>query len=96
MELNESYQPETQRAVIQQLTTYYRNPLFDDHGTPLSEMLVPGRMNVLVMSRMSGPLRLVILSALVRRLMDERMVASEMEKHLDHSPGLEGTRTSAD
>lgn len=81
-ELNESYQPETRRAVIQQLTTYYRNPLFDDQGTPLSEMLVVGRMNVLVMSRMSGPLRLVILSALVRRLMDERMVASEMEKHL--------------
>lgn len=81
-ELNDSYQSETRRAVIQQLTTYYRNPLFDDKGTPLSEMLNPGRMNVLVMSRMSGPLRLVILSALIRRLMDERMVASEMEKHL--------------
>lgn len=81
-ELNESYQPETRRAVIQQLTTYYRNPLFDDVGTPLSEMLTPGRMNVLVMSRMSGSLRLVILSALVRRLMEERMVASEMEKHV--------------
>jgi hypothetical protein len=82
VELNESYQSETRRAVIQQLTTYYRNPLFEDQGTPLSEMLIPGRMNVLVMSRMSGPLRLVILSALVRRLMDERTVASEMEKHL--------------
>ena len=81
-ELNESYQSETRRAVIQQLTTYYRNPLFDNEGTPLSEMLIPGRMNVLVMSRMSGALRLVILSALIRRLMDERMVASEMEKHL--------------
>jgi hypothetical protein len=81
-ELNESYQSETRRAVIQQLTTYYRNPLFEDQGTPLSELLTPGRMNVLVMSRMSGALRLVILSALIRRLMDERMVASEMEKHL--------------
>ena len=88
VELSESYQTETQRAVIQQLTTYYRNPLFDDLGTPLSEMLVAGRMNVLVMSRMSGPLRLVILSALVRRLMDERMVASEMEKHLVIRPDL--------
>jgi hypothetical protein len=82
LELNESYQPETQRAIIQQLTTYYRNPLFEDKGTPLSEMLVSGRMNVLVMSHMSGPLRLVILSAMIRRLMEERMVASEMEKHL--------------
>lgn len=88
-ELNDSYQPETRRAVIQQLTTYYRNPLFDDLGTPLSEMLYPGRMNVLVMSRMSGSLRLVILSALIRRLMDERMVASEMEKHLVIRPDLQ-------
>lgn len=82
IELNDSYQSETRRAVVQQLTTYYRNPLFEDQGTPLSEMLCAGRMNVLVMSRMSGSLRLVILSALIRRLMDERMVASEMEKHL--------------
>ncbi len=82
MELNESYQSETRRAVIQQLTTYSRNPLFDNQGTPLAEMLTPGRMNVLVMSRMSSSLRLVILSALIRRLMDERMSASEMEKHL--------------
>lgn len=88
LELGDSYQSETQRAVIQQLTTYYRNPLFEDQGTPLSEMLVPGRMNVLVMSRMSGPLRLVILSALIRRLMDERVVASEMEKHLVIRPDL--------
>jgi hypothetical protein len=82
VELNQNYQPETRRAIIQQLTTYYRNPLFEEKGTPLFEMLTPGRMNVLVMSRMSASLRLVILSALIRRLMDERLVASEMEKHL--------------
>jgi hypothetical protein len=81
-ELNNSYQSETRRAVIQQLTTYNRNPLFEDQGTQLADMLTPGRMNVLVMSRMSGSLRLVILSALIRRLMDERTVVSEMEKHL--------------
>jgi hypothetical protein len=87
-ELNQNYQSETRRAVIQQLTTYYRNPLFDKEGTQLSELLTVGRMNVLVMSRMSGPLRLVILSALIRRLMDERMIASEMEKHLLIRPDL--------
>lgn len=81
-ELKESYQSETRRAVLQQLATFQRNPLFDDEGTPLTELLTPGRMNVLVMNRMSGPLRLVILSAVIRRLMDERMVASETEKNL--------------
>ncbi len=80
-ELKES-QPETRRAVLQQLATFQRNPLFEDEGTPLTELLTPGRMNVLLMNRMSGPLRLVILSAVIRRLMDERMAASETEKHL--------------
>ena len=70
------------RAVIQQLTTYYRNPLFDDEGTPLSEMLTPGCMNVLVMSPHVRTITSSYLSALIRRLMEERMVASEMEKHL--------------
>ena len=81
-ELLESYQSETRHAVIQQLTTFQRNPLFQDEGTPLTEVLAPGRMNVFVMNRMSVPLRLVILSAVIRRLMDERMAASEIEKHL--------------
>ncbi len=81
-ELQVSYRAETRRAVVQQLTTFLRNPLFEDKGTPLSDLLVPGRMNVLVLNRMSGPLRLVILSAIVRRLLDERTVASEAEKHL--------------
>ncbi|MBK6433675.1 hypothetical protein [Candidatus Amarolinea dominans] len=65
--MKESYQPETRRAVLQQLATFQRNPLFEDAGTPLTELLTPGRMNVLVMNRMSGPLRLVILSAVIRR-----------------------------
>jgi hypothetical protein len=81
-ELLESYQSETRRAVLQQLTTFQRNPLFEDEGTPLGDLLNSGQMNVLVMNRMSIPLRLVILSAVFRRLMDERMEVSEVEKHL--------------
>lgn len=87
-ELQASYQAETRRAVLQQLITFRRNPLFQDEGTPLTEILVPGRMNVLVMNRMSGPLRLVVLSALIRRLLDARTEASEAEKHLAIRPDL--------
>lgn len=88
VELQSSYQTETRRAVLQQLTTYRRNPLFQAEGTPLAEILVPGRMNVLVMNRMSGPLRLVVMSALIRRLLDARTEASEAEKHLLIRPDL--------
>ena len=87
-ELQSSYQTVTRRAVLQQLTTFRRNPLFQDEGTPLRDLLTPGRMNVLVMNRLSGPLRLVVLSALIRRLLDARMEASEAEKHLAIRPDL--------
>ena len=81
-EIQSSYQAETRRAVLQQLATYRRNALFEDEGTPLGDVLMPGQMNVLVMNRMSEPLRLVVLSALVRRILDARMEASEAHKHL--------------
>ncbi len=87
-ELLSSYQSETRRAVVQQLTVFLRSPLFQNEGTLLSDLLKPGRMNVLVMNRMSGPLRLVIISALIRRLLDARTIASEAEKHLAIRPDL--------
>jgi energy-coupling factor transporter ATP-binding protein EcfA2 len=81
-ELETTYQAETRRAVRQQLTTFRRNPLFQDEGTPLGELLVPGRLAVLVMSRMSEALRFVVMSALIRQVMKSRVVASELEKDL--------------
>lgn len=81
-EIGSSYSPETCRAVLQQLTTFRRNELFQDEGTPLRDLLSPGQLNVLVMNRMSSPLRLVVLSALTRRLLNDRTEASEAEKHL--------------
>ena len=90
-ELQNSYHTETRRAVLQQLTTFLRNPLFRDEGTQLQDLLVPGRMNVLVMNRMSGPLRLVVLSAIIRRLLDARTRASEAEKHLAIRSDLSAT-----
>jgi len=81
-ELQASYQAETCRAVLQQLTTYRRNPMFQGEGTPLMELLRPGRLTVLVMSRMSDELRYVVMSSLIRQIMDARIKASEAEKHL--------------
>ena len=81
-ELNVAYQTETRRAVLQQLTTYHRNPLFEEQGTTLQEFLKPGRMSVIVMNKMSDELRLIAVSALLRRLMASRVQASEAEKHL--------------
>ena len=82
VELQSSYQTETRRAVLQQLTTFKRNPLFQEEGTALSELLEPGRLSVVVMNRMSDELRLVVITALIRRIIAARIEASEDEKHL--------------
>lgn len=82
MELKEIYHSETQRAVLQQFINYQRNPLFEDSGTPLNEILKPGYMSVIVMSNMSDELRLIVVSTLLRRLIASRVKSSEAEKNI--------------
>jgi uncharacterized protein len=81
-ELNAAYQSETRRAVLQQLMTYQRNPVFEDRGTSLQDFLKPGQMSVIVMNKMSDELRLIVVAAFLRRLIASRIRASEAEKHL--------------
>jgi hypothetical protein len=79
-EIIENYQTETRRAVVQQLSTYARNPLFNTHGTLLSDLLRPGKLSVLVMNKMSDELRFTLITTLIRRIMHTRIEASEIEK----------------
>lgn len=79
-EIIESYQTETRRAVVQQLSTYARNPLFNTNGTLLSDLLRPGTLSVLVMSKMSDELRFTLITTLIRRIMRTRIEASQIEK----------------
>ncbi|HVC99029.1 MAG TPA: ATP-binding protein, partial [Pirellulales bacterium] len=90
-----AYQGETRRAVLQQLTTYSRNPLFDERGTSLAEFLQPGRMSVIVMNKLSDELRLIVVAALLRRLIASRVRASESEKHLKLIENLPAAQQTA-
>ena len=81
-ELSANYQTETRRAVIQQLTTYARNPLFSAQGTGLHDLLRPGVLSIIVMSKMSDELRFTLITALIRRIMKTRIEASELEKDI--------------
>lgn len=87
-ELQESYQSETRRAISQQLSTYKRNPLFQATGTKLSDLLRPGCLSVLVMNKMSDELRFVVLTALIRKIIQARIDASQAEKQLKILPNL--------
>ena len=92
LEIGESYQTETRRAVIQQLSTYARNPLFGTRGTSLNDLLRPGQLSVLVMNRMSDELRFTLITTLIRRIMRARIEASEAEK--DYAIRGGGSETS--
>jgi len=88
IELQTIYQRETLRGVFQQISLYKRNPLFQQKGTELNELLKPGYMSVLVMNKMSEELRLVVISALIRKIIESRIIASEAEKHMKIIPNL--------
>lgn len=115
-ELVATYHGETRRAVLQQLTVYWRNPLFrpkrrppgipvstgqalvsqdlqqptdiEIEGTSLTDLLKPGQLSVIVMSRMSDELRFVVIMALIRKIMEARIETCEIEKNLRILPDL--------
>jgi DNA helicase HerA-like ATPase len=81
-ELQTNYQSETIRAVIQQLTSFARNPLFRATGTDLHDLLRPGTLSVIVMNKMSDELRFILITSLIRKIMRARIESSELEKDL--------------
>jgi len=87
-ELVSVYAPETRRAVLQQLMTLERNPLFQDQGTSLPALLKAGRLSVVVLSKLADELRLVLVTTLIRKILQARVEASENEKHLKVRVGL--------
>ncbi len=82
------YREDTCRAVLQRLRAYQVHPLFSGEGTPLRELLKPGRTSVLLLNRLPDDLRSVLVSVLVRRILRERSQASEVAKDLMLNPNL--------
>lgn len=80
-ELSQIYHSETVRALLQQLMTFSRNPLFQKYGTKLEDLLKPGYSSIILMHRMPDDLRLIIISTLIKKIIERRIEASEIEKH---------------
>ena len=80
-ELLQIYHSETRRALLQQLITFSRNPLFQKEGTRLENFLKPGYLSILLMHKIPDDLRLIIVSSLIKKIIDNRIEASEKEKH---------------
>lgn len=83
----------TVRAVIRSLRSLARQPVFSGQGTPLTELLRPGHLGVLMLPhRVGGDLRRVITRLLIRRILRERYDASQIRLRLDVEKLDEETR----
>jgi len=80
-EISQIYHSETRRALLQQLLTFSHNPLFQKEGTKLEELLKPGYLSILLLHKIPNDLRLIIASSLIKKIIENRIQVSEIEKH---------------
>ncbi len=83
-----NYRPDTIRSIRQRMSSYAALPLFSENGTPLTDLLRPFRVSVLMMARVPDALKQVIVATLLRRIMRARRDASFAQKRLDLDPSL--------
>lgn len=73
----------TLRALLRSLKSLERQAVFARNGTPLTELLKPGLLSVLMLPLSVGPdLRRVITRLLIRRILKEREEASQILQRL--------------
>ena len=78
------HSPQTLRALIRTLEGFARMPLFSGPGTTLTELLVEGTVSILMLPlRVGHDLRRVLTRVLIRRILREREVASQIRQRLD-------------
>jgi DNA helicase HerA-like ATPase len=87
-EIEQSYQALTVRSVRQRLTSFGSLSLFSGPPTNLSALIQPHRVSVLMMARLPDPLKNVVVSTLLRRIMRQRSEASFAQKRLDLTSNL--------
>ncbi|MBA7683906.1 hypothetical protein ES703_92292 [subsurface metagenome] len=76
------FREDTIRAVRQRLHSYATHPVFSALGTPLSDILKPGTLSVVLLNRLPEDLRTVLVAVLTRRIVAERAETSENIKDL--------------
>src|SRR5438067_1616730 len=97
-EATSEHAPQTMRALIRTLEGFARMPLFSGEGTPLTDLLIEGTVSVLMLPlRVGHDLRRVLTRVLIRRILRERELASQIRQRLDveRPNGAEGERLLA-
>jgi hypothetical protein len=89
-----SYREDTRRSIKQRMLSYGNLALFQGGGTPLSAILRPFRVSVLMLARVPDELKKVIVAALLKRILRERRDASFAQKRLDLDARLNAAESS--
>lgn len=83
LDVTSFYASETIRSVVQPLRSLARMPLFDSPlGTALTELAEVGVLSILCLARLTDDLRTVLTTVVVRKLKEDRMVASQIRRRL--------------
>jgi hypothetical protein len=85
---------QTLRALARTLEGFARMPMFAGPGTPLRNLLVEGSVAVLMLPlRVGHDLRRVLTRVLIRRILRERELASQIKQRLDVERLSDASRT---
>lgn len=72
------------RALTRTLESWDRYGVFQKNGTPLTELIKPGSLSIFMLpQRIGNDLRKVITRVLIRRLLKEREISSQIRQRLD-------------
>lgn len=88
-DIENNYRPDSVRSIRQRMSSYAALPLFSNGGTPLTDLLRPFRVSVLMLARVPDALKQVIVATLLKRVMRARRDASFAQKRLDLDPRLD-------
>ncbi len=82
-DIQQFYHSETVRSVVQPLKSLRRMPLFSAReGTPITELATPGILSILCLGRLEADLRTVLTAVVVRKLYQDRSIASQIQRRL--------------
>lgn len=88
VDIASNYSVETIRSIRQRMNSYASLPLFATAGTPLTSVIVPFRVSVLMLARVPDALKKVLVAVLLKRILRVRRDASFAQKRLDLSSDL--------
>jgi len=86
--LTNIYHPETVRALRQRLSALSKTNLFSADGTKIKQLVNPGSVTVVMLSRLPQSYRVVIVAVLTRMLIRERSNTAFAEKRLALDPKI--------